>query len=211
MKEQIMQIQPLLKEGLQQFDMETLSASLSDYLFLLNKWNLAYNLTSIRDLESMVGKHLLDSLAILPWLKGNHIIDVGTGAGLPGIPLALARPDLYFVLLDSNGKKTRFLAEVKRQLNLKNVEIVQFRVENYHPTQGFDTVLSRAFSSLEQMIQWTQHLIADTGIWLAMKGRYPDTELHEIKQSCKIERYTVAGVEGERCCVIIENQPGKRS
>ncbi|HHT0594419.1 TPA: 16S rRNA (guanine(527)-N(7))-methyltransferase RsmG [Legionella anisa] len=209
MKEQIMQIQVLLREGLHQFDMEALSPSLSDYLFLLNKWNLAYNLTAIRDLESMVGKHILDSLAILPWLKGNHIIDVGTGAGLPGIPLALARPDLNFVLLDSNGKKTRFLAEVKRQLNIKNVEIVQFRVENYHPTQGFDTVLSRAFSSLEQMIQWTQHLIVDNGIWLAMKGRYPDTELHEINQSCTIERYTVTGVEGERCCVIIENQPGK--
>ncbi|AWN72770.1 16S rRNA (guanine(527)-N(7))-methyltransferase RsmG [Legionella anisa] len=209
MKEQITQIQVLLREGLHQFDMEALSPSLSDYLFLLNKWNLAYNLTAIRDLESMVSKHIFDSLAILPWLKGNHIIDVGTGAGLPGIPLALARPDLNFVLLDSNGKKTRFLAEVKRQLNIKNVEIVQFRVENYHPTQGFDTVLSRAFSSLEQMIQWTQHLIVDNGIWLAMKGRYPDTELHEINQSCTIERYTVAGVEGERCCVIIENQPGK--
>ena len=209
MKEQITQIQVLLREGLHQFDMEALSPSLSDYLFLLNKWNLAYNLTAIRDLESMVSKHIFDSLAILPWLKGNHIIDVGTGAGLPGIPLALARPDLNFVLLDSNGKKTRFLAEVKRQLNIKNVEMVQFRVENYHPTQGFDTVLSRAFSSLEQMIQWTQHLIVDNGIWLAMKGRYPDTELHEINQSCTIERYTVAGVEGERCCVIIENQPGK--
>lgn len=102
MKEQITQIQPLLVEGLQQFDKEALSASLANYLFLLNKWNLAYNLTAIRDLESMVGKHILDSLAILPWLKGKHIIDVGTGAGLPGVPLALARPDLNFVLLDSN-------------------------------------------------------------------------------------------------------------
>jgi 16S rRNA (guanine527-N7)-methyltransferase len=211
MKEQITQIQSQLKEGLHQFDLDALSASLADYLFLLNKWNLAYNLTAIRDLESMVGKHILDSLAILPWLKGKQIIDVGTGAGLPGIPLAIARPDFNFVLLDSNGKKTRFLNEVKRQLNLKNVEIVQFRVENYHPTQGFDTVVSRAFSSLEQMVQWTQHLIADDGIWLAMKGRYPDTELNEIKQHCSIERYTVAGIEGERCCVIIENQPRKSS
>lgn len=207
MKESIARIQPQLAEGLQQFNLQALLPSLSDYLFLLNKWNLAYNLTAIRDLESMVGKHLLDSLAILPWLKGNQIIDVGTGAGLPGIPLALARPDFNFVLLDSNGKKTRFLHEVKRQLNLKNVEIVQFRVENYHPTQGFDTVVSRAFSSLEQMIQWTQHLIADEGIWLAMKGRYPDTELNEINQNCTVKHYTVAGVEGERCCVIIENQP----
>lgn len=207
MKEQITRIQSQLKAGLQQLGLDALGASLSDYLFLLNKWNIAYNLTAIRDPEVMVGKHILDSLAILPWLNGNYIIDVGTGPGLPGIPLALAKPDCNFVLLDSNGKKTRFLNEVKRQLNLKNVEIVQLRVENYHPTQGFDTVLSRAFSSLEQMIQWTQHLIADEGIWLAMKGRYPDAELNEIKQSCKIERYTVAGVEGDRCCVIIENQP----
>ncbi|QMT58749.1 16S rRNA (guanine(527)-N(7))-methyltransferase RsmG [Legionella sp. PC997] len=211
MKEQIEQIQSQLKEGLQQFELDALSASLADYLFLLNKWNLAYNLTAIRDLESMVSKHILDSLAILPWLRGKQIIDVGTGAGLPGIPLALARPDFNFVLLDSNGKKTRFLNEVKRQLNLKNVEIVQFRVENYHPTQGFDTVVSRAFSSLVQMIQWTQHLIADDGIWLAMKGRDPDTELNEIKQHCSIEHYKVSGIEGERCCVIIENQPRKSS
>lgn len=105
MKESIARIQPQLAEGLQQFNLQALLPSLSDYLFLLNKWNLAYNLTAIRDLESMVGKHLLDSLAILPWLKGNQIIDVGTGAGLPGIPLALARPDFNFVLLDSNGKK----------------------------------------------------------------------------------------------------------
>ncbi|MBI2784843.1 MAG: 16S rRNA (guanine(527)-N(7))-methyltransferase RsmG, partial [Legionella longbeachae] len=152
-------IQLLLEEGLQQFDLEALSASLANYLSLLNKWNLAYNLTAIRDLESMINKHILDSLAILPWLKGNQIIDVGTGPGLPGIPLALAQPEKNFVLLDSNGKKTRFLNEVKRQLNLKNIQIVQFRVENYHPAQGFDTVLSRAFSSLAQMIQWTQHLI----------------------------------------------------
>ncbi|MCW8387289.1 16S rRNA (guanine(527)-N(7))-methyltransferase RsmG [Fluoribacter dumoffii] len=208
MKDSIARIQPQLRDGLQQFALNALTDPLSEYLFLLNKWNLAYNLTAIRDLESMIGKHILDSLAILPWLKGNHIIDVGTGAGLPGIPLALARPEFNFVLLDSNGKKTRFLQEVKRQLNLKNVEIVQFRVENYHPTQGFDTVLSRAFSSLQQMVQWTQHLIADDGIWLAMKGRNPDIELNEMQKNCIVKHYTVAGVEGERCCVIIENQPG---
>lgn len=204
MKDEV-QIKLLLEEGLQPFDLEAISASLSDYLFLLNKWNSTYNLTAVRDLETMVGKHILDSLAILPWLNGQRIIDVGTGAGLPGIPLALARPEINFVLLDSNGKKIRFLNEVKRHLHLKNLEIVQFRVENYHPTQGFDTVLSRAFSSLAQMIQWTQHLIADEGIWLAMKGRFPDAELNEIKQNCTVNFYTVAGVDGERCCVIIEN------
>ncbi|WP_133136158.1 16S rRNA (guanine(527)-N(7))-methyltransferase RsmG [Legionella rowbothamii] len=198
-------IKHLLEQGLKQFGLETISGPLLDYLFLLKKWNLAYNLTAVRDLESMVNKHLLDSLAILPWVHGEHIIDVGTGPGLPGIPLAIAQPGKSFVLLDSNGKKTRFLNEVKRQLDLKNLEIVQIRVENYHPTQGFDTVISRAFSSLAQMIHWTEHLVAKDGIWLAMKGRYPDAELQEIEQNCKVEHYTVEGVEGERCCVLIEN------
>jgi 16S rRNA (guanine527-N7)-methyltransferase len=204
MKAEINHIQALLEPGLQQFALQSLKNSLADYLFLLHKWNVAYNLTAIRDLKSMVSKHILDSLAVLPWLKGTHVIDVGTGAGLPGIPLALARPDFNFVLLDSNGKKTRFLQEVKRELKLKNVEIVQFRVENYRPSQGFDTVISRAFSSLQQMIQWTQHLIGQQGIWLAMKGRSPDEELPKIKLRTQVVHYSVAGVEGERCCVIIE-------
>ncbi|MGL5742292.1 MAG: 16S rRNA (guanine(527)-N(7))-methyltransferase RsmG [Legionella sp.] len=204
MKDQV-DIKLMLEKSLHSFALEHINSPLADYLFLLHKWNIAYNLTAVRDLESMVSKHLLDSLAILPWLKGDRIIDVGTGPGLPGLPLAIAKPELNFVLLDANGKKTRFLNEVKRQLNLKNVEIVQFRVENYLPAQGFDTVLSRAFSSLTQMIQWTQHLIANGGILLAMKGRYPDAELNEIKQNCTVEQYTVAGVDGERCCVIIEN------
>ncbi|MBL7481697.1 16S rRNA (guanine(527)-N(7))-methyltransferase RsmG [Legionella bononiensis] len=194
-----------LDSGLKQFGLNSLCDSLWHYLLLLKKWNSAYNLTAVRDPESMISRHLLDSLAIIPWIKGNRILDVGTGAGLPGIPLAIAKPDIQFVLLDSNGKKIRFLNEVKRQLDLKNLEIVQFRVENYHPAQGFDTVTSRAFSSLEQMIYWTQHLIAKNGIWLAMKGRYPDTELNMIHQKYQVEKYTVEGVDGERCCVIIDN------
>ncbi len=198
-------LKSLLNKGLEQFQLNSLCDPLWDYLVLLNKWNLAYNLTAVRDVESMISKHILDSLAIVPWVKGSNILDVGTGAGLPGIPLAIAKPETHFVLLDSNGKKIRFLNEVKRQLDLKNLEIVQFRVENYHPVQGFDTVISRAFSSLEQMIHWTQHLIAKDGIWLAMKGRYPDTELNEIHQKYRVEQYTVEGVDGERCCVLIDN------
>ncbi len=196
----------VLKEGLKQFNLSALHEPLLDYLNLLNKWNAAYNLTAIRDKESMVTKHLLDSLAILPWLQGNAILDVGTGAGLPGIPLALAQPQRRFVLLDSNGKKVRFLHEVKRQLALTNLEVVQFRVENYHPNQGFDTVLSRAFSSLEQMIYWTQHLVAEQGIWLAMKGRYPNDELSHLDKAYCVHSYRVEGLEGERCCVLIDNR-----
>lgn len=198
-------IQSLLEQGLKQFNLASLCEPLFTYLLLLNKWNLAYNLTAVRDLESMVSKHILDSLAIIPWVKGDRILDVGTGAGLPGIPLAIAKPDAHFVLLDSNGKKIRFLNEVKRQLDLKNLEVVQIRVENYHPAQGFDTVISRAFSSLEQMTHWTTHLIAKDGMWLAMKGRYPDTELNEIHQKYKVEQYTVEGLDGDRCCVLIDN------
>ena len=198
-------IKCLLEQGLKQFDLNSLSESLGDYLLLLKKWNLTYNLTAIRDLESMVNKHILDSLAILPWLNGARIIDVGSGAGLPGIPLAIARPEKNFVLLDSNRKKTRFLNEVKRQLTLKNLEVVHLRVENYHPAQGFDTVVSRAFSSLAQMIQRTTHLIAKEGIWLAMKGQYPVAELLEIKQNYTVKCYAVEGIDGERCCVLIEH------
>jgi 16S rRNA (guanine527-N7)-methyltransferase len=198
-------LEQLLNDGLKQFGLNSICSPLVQYLLLLKKWNAAYNLTAVRDLESMINKHLLDSLAVIPWIKGNNILDVGTGPGLPGIPLAIAQPEKQFVLLDSNGKKIRFLNEVKRQLNLKNLEIVQFRVENYHPAQGFDTVTSRAFSSLDQMIHWTQHLIAKDGIWLAMKGRYPDTELNMIHQKYRVEGYTVEGVDGERCCVIIDN------
>ncbi len=200
-----LKLEQRLDNGLQQFGLTSICSPLVQYLLLLKKWNVAYNLTAIRDPEAMINKHLLDSLAIIPWVKGSRILDVGTGPGLPGIPLAIAQPEKQFVLLDSNGKKTRFLHEVKRQLNLKNLEIVQFRVENYHPTQGFDTVTSRAFSSLDQMIHWTQHLIAKEGIWLAMKGRYPDTELTMIHQKYRVEGYTVDGVDGERCCVIIDN------
>ncbi len=194
----------ILDIELQRLQLSAFSEPLLQYVQLMHKWNKAYNLTAIRDPETMISKHILDSLAILPWLKGNRMIDVGTGAGLPGIPVAITRPDLHCVLLDSNGKKTRFLNEVKRQLGLNNLEIVQFRVENYHPTQGFDTVVSRAFSSLEQMLHWTQHLIADNGIWLAMKGRYPEDELNTLNTTYRVEQYTVPGVEGDRCCVLID-------
>jgi 16S rRNA (guanine527-N7)-methyltransferase len=147
----------------------------------------------------------MDSLAIRCWIKGKRLIDIGTGAGLPGIPLAIINPELEVTLLDSNGKKTRFLREVKRTLNLNNIEIVETRAENYHPPRGFDTVTSRAFSSLTQMIDWTKHLISDEGLWLAMKGVYPQSELELLAQPWRIENYQLDGIEGERCCVLIEN------
>ncbi|KTD27922.1 16S rRNA (guanine(527)-N(7))-methyltransferase RsmG [Legionella israelensis] len=194
-----------LNKRLKPFGFEQYSDKLILYLYLLNKWNQAYNLTAVREIETMLDRHIMDSLAISPWLKGKRLIDVGTGAGLPGIPLAVTHPDRQFVLLDSNGKKIRFLQEVKRQLSLTNVQIEQNRAENYRPAQGFDTVISRAFSSLEQMIRWTRHLLAKQGIWLAMKGRYPENELRQLAYSYTVRCYTVEGIEAERCCVLIDS------
>ncbi|HBI22147.1 MAG TPA: 16S rRNA (guanine(527)-N(7))-methyltransferase RsmG [Legionella sp.] len=195
-----------LVRGMQQLGLDVAVDRLLQYLMLLHKWNQAYNLTAIRDLNRMVTLHLLDSLAILPWVHGHRILDVGTGAGLPGVPLALVNPSLHVVLLDSNGKKIRFLQEVKRVLALDNIEMVQTRVENYHPTSHFDTVTSRAFSELQRMLDCTQHLIAPDGIWLAMKGRHPEAELACLNRAHRVEPYTVPGIDGERCCVIVENK-----
>lgn len=198
-------LQEALCKQLDSLHMTHLTDPLFHYLTLLQKWNKAYNLTAIRDPLEMISKHLMDSLAILPFIQGKHIIDVGTGPGLPGIPLALAKPDYQFKLLDSNGKKTRFLHEVKRTLPLDNVEIIESRAENYRPSQGFDTVVSRAFSSLSQMITWTSHLVAKDGLWLAMKGLYPKEELTSLTLPWQVKEYTVPFCTGARCCILIKN------
>ena len=181
-----------------------MAEKLSTYLSLLHKWNKAYNLTAIRDIDTMVLRHLKDSLSIIPFIKGSHLIDVGTGAGLPGLVIAIAKPDIHMTLLDSNGKKTRFLQEVKRVLALNNIEIIQSRAERYHPEARFDTVISRAFSDLEDLILWTTQMVAVNGIWLAMKGVYPESELSKIHYPYRVETYKVEGLDGERCAVIIE-------
>jgi len=192
-----------LQAGFDRLNLQLDVAPFLTYLALLQSWNSAYNLTSVRDIEQQVGRHILDSLAVLPWLHGKHILDVGSGAGLPGIPLVLARPELHMVLLDSNGKKIRFLHEVVRVLGLNQVEIVHLRAENYHPTQAFDTVISRACSELKQLIVWTEHLLLPDGIWLALKGRYPLDELERVHVQTRVHRYHVPDVVGERCCVVM--------
>ncbi len=174
-----------------------------EYLKLLDKWNKAYNLTAIRDVEDMVNYHIMDSLAILPWVKGHYIIDVGTGAGLPGIPIALAMKQSKIFLLDSNGKKINFLEEVKRVLCLTNVEIVHMRVERFNPLIKFDMVITRAFSDLKKMIATTNHLLAEGGILLAMKGKVLETELEEVDKPCKIYEYNVPNIEAKRTVVVI--------
>ena len=155
-------------------------SSLLEYCELLMKWNKTFNLTSVDDPEQMISLHLLDSLAVLPFLPGGRVLDVGTGAGLPGIPLAIACPEQAFVLLDSNGKKTRFLVQASGQLGLENVEVVNQRVEQYQVQELFDVIISRAFSSLGQFLSACNHLLSPGGQFLAMKGKLPEDELHHL-------------------------------
>ncbi len=156
------------------------------YLRLLQKWNRVYNLTAVRDVREMVNLHLLDSLAVLPHLHGSRILDVGSGAGLPGIPLAVFSPQREFVLLDANGKKARFMRQAVIDLGLRNVVVEQARTESYHPAEGFDTVISRAFASVADFVRGAGSHCREGGRLLAMKGRYPDTELEALPTSYRV-------------------------
>ena len=182
-----------------------------DYLALLVKWNRGYNLTAVRDPQQMVTRHLLDSLAIAPLLKARRSIDVGTGAGLPGVPLAILFPKREFHLLDSNGKKTRFLFQVKTALGLDNMTIHHSRVESYHPEQLFDAVLSRAFASLADMVAACRHLLTAQGRFFAMKGTYPEEELAGVEAFCDIvavHPVAVPGLAEQRHLVEMSLRPG---
>lgn len=202
-------LQQLLENGLDKLGVVCTDRQvelLLDYLGLLITWNSAFNLTAIRDPKKMVALHLLDSLAILPHITGERLIDVGTGAGLPGIPLAIMFPEKNFKLLDSNGKKTRFLFQARSQLGLKNLTEIQTRVELFNPEQAFDTVLSRAFSSVAEMVSLCKHLITDNGRFLAMKGKFPQSELSLLEKGFKVDvshQLKVPGVEGERHLIEI--------
>ena len=170
---------------------------------LLEKWNKAYNLTAIRNKAAMIGLHLLDSLAVAPYIQGPRIIDIGTGAGLPGIPLAIYYPELQFTLLDSNAKKTRFVQQAILALGLKNVTVTHTRVEQYEPEQNFDTVITRAFASLPDILKLTSHLLSEQGILLAMKGQTTDIPELEDAQTTIIPIH-VPDVDAERCLVKIQ-------
>ncbi|BEU05391.1 ribosomal RNA small subunit methyltransferase G [Agarivorans sp. OAG1] len=177
----------------------------------LDKWNKAYNLTSVRDPMEMMVKHILDSLVVSPYLQGERFIDVGTGPGLPGLPLAIINPDRQFVLLDSLGKRITFIRQVCHLLKLDNVTAVQSRVENYQQNLDFDGVISRAFASLEDMLNWCSHLPANNGKFYALKGLVPEQELENLPEGLKlhsIESLTVPELEGQRHLVIIDkNNP----
>jgi 16S rRNA (guanine527-N7)-methyltransferase len=171
------------------------------YLQLFAKWNAAYNLSAVRDICEMVSRHLLDSLSIVPHLRengaGRRWLDVGSGGGLPGIPLAILFPDTDLTLLDSNGKKTRFLFQVKTELQLSRVEVVQARIERFQPPHSFDAVFSRAFASLHDFLQGCAHLVSPGGRFYAMKGQYPEDELREVTKPFNVEHCYPLDVPGE--------------
>nr|WP_279076539.1 16S rRNA (guanine(527)-N(7))-methyltransferase RsmG [Hafnia alvei] len=196
----------LAKAGISLTDQQ--KQQLLGYVGLLDKWNKAYNLTSVRDPKEMLVRHILDSIVVNPFLKGDRFIDVGTGPGLPGIPLAIVRPDSHFTLLDSLGKRVRFLRQVQHELKLTNIEPVQSRVEEFPAEPPFDGVISRAFASLQDMISWCHHLPkAETGRFYALKGVRPDDELAQLPSGIElvsVERLHVPILDGERHLVILK-------
>lgn len=176
------------------------------YVTLLDKWNSAYNLTSVRNPQEMLIKHVLDSLVIAPHLSGEQFIDVGTGPGLPGILLAIYYPEKHFTLLDSLGKRIRFLNQVKLQLNLQNVTPIQSRVEEHQPEQGYDGVISRAFASLNDMLTWCKHLPAANGQFFAMKGAAVQEEIAALPDFVKVmavKDLQVPELDAQRHLVIL--------
>ncbi len=179
------------------------------YLELLIKWNKAYNLTAVRNPDEMVSRHLLDSLSVVKYVAqaGNNWLDVGSGGGMPGIPLAIMFPQLHFTLLDANGKKTRFLTQVKLELQLSNLEVVHSRVEDFRPERPFEGICSRAFSSLADFANWTRHLGGVDTRWLAMKGLHPDDELQVLPADFRLlESHVllVPGCQGQRHLLILQ-------
>lgn len=185
---------------------ESTQAKLLAYGGLLMKWNKVYNLTAIRDEASMVDLHLLDSLSILPYVKASRIADIGTGGGLPGIPLAICHPDMEVSLVETVNKKASFLQQAKIELALANLSVHNLRVETLKPAEPYPAVISRAFSSLLDFVSLTDHLVAPDGLWYAMKGVYPEDELSALPAGFSLKeshRLAVPGVDAERHLLII--------
>ncbi|SIQ92297.1 16S rRNA (guanine(527)-N(7))-methyltransferase RsmG [Marinobacterium stanieri] len=198
----------LLLQGIKPLQIELTDTQIDQLLAyhgLLVKWNKAYNLTAVRDPAAMIGRHLIDSLSVLPWIGEGRLLDVGSGPGLPGIPLAICRPDLQVTTLDSNGKKTRFQVQVKAELGLDNLQVINGRVEAVEEPP-FDMVISRAFASLQDMLDLSGHLCAPSGVFLAMKGLYPDSEIEQIPSGYTLKeshRLELPVSDGERHLLVL--------
>ena len=180
---------------------------LLDYLALLQKWNKVYNLTALREPEKMVSHHLLDSLAVVPHITAHHILDVGSGAGLPGIPMAIARGDWRVTLLDSSHKKAAFLKQAAIELKLSNITVCCERVEAWWPEQKFDLIISRAFSDLVEFVTLSKHLLQECGIFAAMKGVYPHEEIAQLPSGYRLERVIplkIPGLKTQRHLVMVK-------
>lgn len=192
-----------LQSGLSQLNLMISAEKQSQliaYLHLLQKWNKTYNLTAITDFEKMISYHLLDSLSVSPYVTGDNIVDVGSGAGLPGIPLAIYFPEKKFTLIDSVGKKTRFITHTLRELGLTNVQVIHGRAEEYQTKHCFDTMIARAVTSVDELIKIARHLLNKNGILLMMKS----DELLEEKYQARIEQLMVPGVDTKRMLIIME-------
>jgi 16S rRNA (guanine527-N7)-methyltransferase len=186
---------------------ETAAEKLAGFIGLLEKWNRVYNLTAVRDPRAMVARHVLDSLVVLPFLSPGNLLDVGTGAGLPGLPIAVARPELPVTLLDANAKKLRFVRQAVFELGLDNVEVVQSRMQEYQPARSFDMVISRAVANLSELHRQTARLVRPGGRILFMKGSLPAQEIQELesgRETLHIERLTIPGLKAERHLLWME-------
>lgn len=207
--------QAILEQGIKAAKLdisEEAQQKLLDYLALMQKWNKVHNLTAVRDADEMVTLHLLDSLVVLPFIDTKNLLDVGSGAGLPGIPLALCLPDLRVTVIDSNSKKVSFMRQVKAELGIANLEVLGDRVEDIAPIRKYEIIISRAFSDLSLFISLTHHLLDVQGKWLAMKGIYPEVELRELAAktgvtASKVEVLNVPKLNAQRHLAFLPYQP----
>ncbi len=198
-----------IETGINRLNLSVNESQLEQYVIYLEqmeRWNRSFNLTAVRDINQMIVRHLFDSLAIAPFIHGGRLIDIGTGGGLPGLPLAITYPDKEWFLLDSNGKKTRFLVQLKATLGLSQVDVIHSRAELFKPDILFDGILSRAFASIADMINVTAHLLKKGGLFYAMKAGGIEQELNHLPENFQIEEVvalTVPGLEAEQRHLII--------